>query len=204
MANKIIHLGIARTTTNKHELKPENFPSTFGLNPVWIAKPPDTNLLRCGNCKGIMTFILQAYASIDENEEAYHRILYVFGCVKEKCAKTGKEVLVLRWQAKEDFEPIFTCAKEKGKKAYIIDVISEESEATEIYVKKTRNIMKKECKYEIEEQKNKIEDLEEIKEQLLNTKDSKTFEYENKLWKNYLEKKQLTPEEAELEQVSTI
>lgn len=220
MADKIVHLGTARTPTNKHELKPENFPSMLGESPVWVAKPPTS--LNCGSCEKPMVFMLQVYAPIDGNEETYHRMIYVFACAKPKCARSGKEVLVLRWQAGEEFKAAGAASKEEGKKmhavkaaavrkgkgekVYVVDVVSEESEVTEVYIEKTRSIIARKCKYDayegIEEQKNKnaTEDLEEIKERLLCDESGKGFEHENKLWKSYLEKEQL-PEEAELESV---
>jgi pre-rRNA-processing protein TSR4 len=45
-----------------------------------------------------MAFILQLYAPISENPLAFHRIVYVFICLKPKCQRTGKEIKILRAQ----------------------------------------------------------------------------------------------------------
>jgi len=47
---------------------------------------------------------MQLYVPIDEVDEAYHRVLYVFYCGNMKCQKSKKEVRVVRAQCNESQE----------------------------------------------------------------------------------------------------
>ncbi len=53
-------------------------------------------------CKSQLAYLMQLYAPIDEYPQAYHRVLYVFYCNNPKCARSGKEVKVVRAQCASD------------------------------------------------------------------------------------------------------
>ena len=151
-----------------------------------------------------MVFLLQIYAPIDDNLSSYHRMLYVFCCPNQSCMHTGKEITILRWQAGEDFKLISDTKKEKGKKkGYLIEVVSEESLVTNLYIERSKSIVLKSCNsiHSIEEQKAKVE-IDDMEEKIFSVKE---YEYETKLWKDYIakqkENEKLSPEERELEQV---
>ncbi|CAM9427978.1 unnamed protein product, partial [Choristocarpus tenellus] len=49
------------------------------LNPRDLPVPED---IQCGKCSHPMSFLIQLYCPLDEEESAFHRCLYVFCCPK--------------------------------------------------------------------------------------------------------------------------
>ncbi len=232
MAEKIIHLGIPKSVVAKgKDLAADNFPSMFGPAPVWVFSKPKADFVNCENCKQPMTFLMQVYAPIDDYEYSYHRMLYVFGCTNKACARSGKEIKVLRCQSSEigakllPPEPNATCkpkpkGKDKGKLAeyYVLDVVSEDSAITAAYASKMSQILHKQCypfekidaAHCVEESKIKSEiDPDDVLADFGEGGSSASLEYETQLWKQYLEKEKektatsQSSAEAELEQLET-
>uniref|UniRef100_A0A5K3ELI7 MYND-type domain-containing protein n=1 Tax=Mesocestoides corti TaxID=53468 RepID=A0A5K3ELI7_MESCO len=61
------------------------FPDKVGGRPAWLALnhlPPD---LSCPHCKNSMAFLLQLYSPLDEREDCFHRMLFVFMCKNGVC-----------------------------------------------------------------------------------------------------------------------
>ena len=52
----------------------------------------------CQRWNSRMTFIGQIYCPIDENPEAFHRMIYIYACLKGKCQASSEAVRVFRCQ----------------------------------------------------------------------------------------------------------
>nr|PIL97773.1 programmed cell death protein 2, c-terminal domain-containing protein [Toxoplasma gondii COUG] len=61
-----------------------HFPSKVGGKPEWMEtrRLPKTEDLVCQTCREIQTFLLQVYAPVDGCAEAFHRALWLFGCMR--------------------------------------------------------------------------------------------------------------------------
>jgi pre-rRNA-processing protein TSR4 len=60
--------------------------SKVGGKPLWLwHSPPPFPSLLCPQCQNPMPLLLQIYAPLDWNENAYHRILYIFCCSDGRC-----------------------------------------------------------------------------------------------------------------------
>lgn len=72
---------------DSHKLEAVFFPSKVGGKPAWLYQRnlPSFDELKCDSCSKIMKFLLQVYAPLDENENCFHRVLYLFICPNEKC-----------------------------------------------------------------------------------------------------------------------
>ena len=85
-----VDLGFAQPLDPKLKWKLKNkfFPSKIGGKPVFLALKglPKNNELKCVKCHQMMRFLLQVYAPIDDNENAFHRTLYVFCCPNNECS----------------------------------------------------------------------------------------------------------------------
>lgn len=85
---KEIVLGYLDTPPNQLLLQSRFTPSKAGGNPAWLTKE-DVPSQWCECCEHKLTFLLQLSANIMEKEfDVYHRMLYVFVCLSEKCINT--------------------------------------------------------------------------------------------------------------------
>jgi pre-rRNA-processing protein TSR4 len=79
-----------------------------GGKPIWLnpLKIPAPTNVACKCCRSPMIFLLQIYCPLDDNDDAFHRSLYVFICKKKKCVDGGS-VKCFRCQLsrKNDFYP---------------------------------------------------------------------------------------------------
>ncbi|KAI7878641.1 hypothetical protein K492DRAFT_170670 [Lichtheimia hyalospora FSU 10163] len=70
-------------------LTADTFPSKSGGKPAWLN--PETLLeaeqVTCRNCEQPMILLLQLYTPEDQPAEAFHRMIYVFGCKDGGCIK---------------------------------------------------------------------------------------------------------------------
>ncbi|XP_022695391.1 programmed cell death protein 2-like [Varroa jacobsoni] len=91
-----VELGFAEKT-NSWQLRSKFFPSKFGGKPAWLAlkKLPRTLICFCGEP---LTFILQAYAPVDDHPTAFHRTLFIFGCQPCVDKKKPDSIVVFRSQ----------------------------------------------------------------------------------------------------------
>lgn len=60
-----------------------------------------------------MAFLAQVFAPIEDLLQSYNRILYVFACPEPKCAHSGKEAAVLRYQSADSI-PVGKLVEEKS------------------------------------------------------------------------------------------
>jgi len=86
-----------------YELESRYFPSKVGGAPGWLdlSNLPTPTTLTCRQCSTQMRFLLQVYAP-GENEQSFHRTIFVFICSNDSCWKTSTSdsipVLILRNQ----------------------------------------------------------------------------------------------------------
>ena len=102
-----ISLGFAEKA-GKNDFDFENFPSKLGGKPVWLI-PPEVKFVRedffnCSICKKNLTFLLQLYCPLESNKLSYHRVIYLFFCIKcwaNDSLNPGVAVKALRVQLPE-------------------------------------------------------------------------------------------------------
>jgi len=78
-------------------------PNKVGGAPAWITErgiPAD----KCEHCHYKLTFLMQLYSNIDEEDPDYHRMLYVFACLSPQCIGTERAIRVYRAYAKDNPE----------------------------------------------------------------------------------------------------
>ncbi|ETL45584.1 hypothetical protein F441_04485 [Phytophthora nicotianae CJ01A1] len=64
-----------------------------GGRPSWLipstSSIPSTEQLQCVECQSPLSFLLQIYCPLDDEEDAFHRSLYVFVCRSPGCSRQG-------------------------------------------------------------------------------------------------------------------
>ncbi len=72
-----------------HKLASIFFPSKVGGKPAWLSQTgvPMLSDLECSACGNLLKLLVQIYAPRDEQEECFHRTLYVFCCSNSDCFK---------------------------------------------------------------------------------------------------------------------
>jgi hypothetical protein len=91
-----VMLGYFDTPRNNLITSAEYTPSKVGGQPAWLASK-GIPAPWCSNCEFKLTFLMQLYACIDETEfDEFHRMLYVFVCLSDKCIGTQNAVKVYR------------------------------------------------------------------------------------------------------------
>ncbi|CAI2368132.1 unnamed protein product [Moneuplotes crassus] len=92
-----VSLGFLEKPQNKLATKSLYFPSFIGGAPAFICKEgfiPDMTV--CSRCNARLTFIGQIYCPLGEKEETFHRMLYIYACLKGKCVVSCESVRVFR------------------------------------------------------------------------------------------------------------
>lgn len=78
------------------------FPNKIGGPPAWLdlKNLPSVSEILCDICSLPRHFLCQIYSPVEENDSAFHRSLFVFMCLSEKCFKQGsnKNFIVFRNQ----------------------------------------------------------------------------------------------------------
>ncbi|KAI8809330.1 programmed cell death protein 2 [Cladochytrium replicatum] len=86
----MVHLGFVEPFEEPPNYDLSDFPSKVGGRPLWLnpshALGPED--LMCGSCNQIMVLLVQIYTTDDENQDAFHRVIYVFICKHGKCHKS--------------------------------------------------------------------------------------------------------------------
>ncbi|KAK9870013.1 hypothetical protein WA026_006108 [Henosepilachna vigintioctopunctata] len=76
------------------------FPSKAGGKPAWLDLEgvPSGEDLKCSICKDIMVFLCQIYAPYEEDDNNFHRTLFIFVCRNENCCirNESDNILILR------------------------------------------------------------------------------------------------------------
>lgn len=84
------------------------FPSKVGGKPAWLdlKNIPDAEQLACDYCKDPCVFLCQVYAPYEDNNDAFHRTIYVFICKNPECCteNSNGNVKVFRSQLKRTNE----------------------------------------------------------------------------------------------------
>ena len=99
--NDPVQLGFAETP-RKGDLDLKNFPSKIGGLPVWLlplSNNIDESFFTC-SCGENLSFLLQLYCPLEDKNNCFHRMIYVFFC--QKCWKKQDLVKVLRMNLPED------------------------------------------------------------------------------------------------------
>ena len=94
-ANINIVLGFLEEPKNQALTQSRFLPSKVGGAPAWITeqgKPGD----RCPYCTYKLTFLMQLYANLDEEDPEMHRMLYLFACLSPQCIGTERAIKVYR------------------------------------------------------------------------------------------------------------
>lgn len=68
------------------------FPSKVGGKPAWLdlENIPGAKDVECEYCKEPCVFLCQIYAPYEENNDAFHRTIFVFICKREECSKLNE------------------------------------------------------------------------------------------------------------------
>ncbi|KAL5963370.1 Programmed cell death protein 2 [Taenia solium] len=61
------------------------FPDKVGGRPAWLALSHLPGDLECPHCHHRMVFLLQLYSPLDDREDCFHRMLFVFMCKNGTC-----------------------------------------------------------------------------------------------------------------------
>ena len=99
--NDPVQLGFAETP-RKGDLDLKNFPSKIGGLPVWLlplSNNIDESFFTC-SCGENLSFLLQLYCPLEDKNNCFHRMIYVFFC--QKCWKKQDLVKVLRMNLTEE------------------------------------------------------------------------------------------------------
>ena len=202
--NEPVQLGFAEQP-RKGDFDLKNFPSKIGGLPVWLlplSNNIDESFFIC-SCGDYLSFLLQLYSPLEEKNNCFHRMIYVFFC--KKCWKKKDLVKVLRINLPEkssyyDGEEILDLNKiindEKTQKIneklknfileeYFISTAQEKKEASKLYLNFYSNAEEKSITSSDSSNNNlKDKDKEEEEEIIFNNiKEEK--EYDDML-KNYL------------------
>ena len=87
-------VGLAETPENRLITSAMFTPSKIGGLPANISPlPPAAEI--CNVCKTKLTFIAQIYANVDILSD-FHRSIYVFACLSERCINTSSSVRAFR------------------------------------------------------------------------------------------------------------
>ncbi|XP_013187301.1 programmed cell death protein 2 [Amyelois transitella] len=83
-------------------LHPRFFPSKIGGKPAWLdlQNLPIPFVLSCKKCKDPLVFLCQIYAPYEEDENSFHRTIFIFICRNGPCCQpnSSENFLVLRCQ----------------------------------------------------------------------------------------------------------
>ncbi|KAK6641977.1 hypothetical protein RUM44_013700 [Polyplax serrata] len=66
------------------------FPSKVGGKPAWLDLKNISIDVNCGVCSNPCIFLCQLYAPLDDQENAFHRTIFVFVCTNPNCCETNK------------------------------------------------------------------------------------------------------------------
>ncbi|KAF5286043.1 hypothetical protein FQR65_LT12978 [Abscondita terminalis] len=84
----VVDLGFAEEGES-WKLESRLFPSKIGGKPAWLELEnlPSVQDLQCDNCHQQMIFLCQIYAPYEEDENNFHRTLFIFICRNPKCSQ---------------------------------------------------------------------------------------------------------------------
>lgn len=88
-----------------HRVTSKYFPSKVGGRPAWLSFDdlPDSEKLRCSSCSRQLTFLLQLYAPLEDDPQAFHRSVFVFVCNTDNCEQPSCRVFRCQLQRSNKF-----------------------------------------------------------------------------------------------------
>ena len=98
------------------------FPSKIGGKPAWLGheNTPSLDELKCPKCERLLLFLLQVYAPRVEQEDTFHRTIYLFICSNGDCFDKNSNIpfkafrnQLARQNNFFDYEPFSTEASSK-------------------------------------------------------------------------------------------
>ena len=109
--NSELILGFLEIPVNSLVLTSKFLPNKVGGKPVsfsqqifsqaWIS-PEGLPSQKCESCSYKLSFLMQIFANLDEEEAGLHRMLYVFACLSPECIQTQRSIKVYRGYAPDD------------------------------------------------------------------------------------------------------
>lgn len=88
------------------KLESRFFPNKVGGKPAWLDLKdlPSAKHVECKICKNPCTFLCQIYAPYENNDNAFHRTIFIFICKNDTCCKSNENgnLQVLRSQLRRD------------------------------------------------------------------------------------------------------
>ncbi|XP_050460504.1 programmed cell death protein 2 isoform X1 [Cataglyphis hispanica] len=86
-----IDLGFVQTCES-WRLTSRFFPSKVGGKPAWLdlKNIPGKSDLECEYCNNVCVFLCQIYAPYEENDDAFHRTIYIFICKNIDCCRPNQ------------------------------------------------------------------------------------------------------------------
>ena len=103
-ADDDVQLGFLEEPEHPRSMLRAYFPAKVGGKPAWLNPKllPSTSQLTCVHCSNPMVFLMQLYAPLRETFGAhagsFHRTLFLFVCLEEKCSTLQRSVLCFRSQ----------------------------------------------------------------------------------------------------------
>ncbi len=95
-----LKLGFLEKPTHALQMRRDYFPSKFGGLPAWLDPknlPPISSLV-CQHCHAPLRFLLQIYAPVFDDKNAFHRTLFVFACESGECLMANRSIKTFRCQ----------------------------------------------------------------------------------------------------------
>lgn len=90
------------------ELESRMFPSKLGGKPAWLdlKNLPKYEELQCEVCKQPMVFLCQIYAPFEEDDNNFHRTIFIFICRKRECCRlnSAANIKAFRCSLKQENE----------------------------------------------------------------------------------------------------
>lgn len=94
----LVGLGFVQQVEQAWKVARHHFPSKVGGTPAWLdpINIPYDAQSTCGICDNPLEFLLQVYAPIDEQDDAFHRTVFLFMCSSMACLQQDQ-----RYQLKQ-------------------------------------------------------------------------------------------------------
>ncbi|XP_049835002.1 programmed cell death protein 2-like [Schistocerca gregaria] len=88
-----LSVGYVETCVDRWKLDSRFFPSKVGGYPAWLDfNIPDAEDLKCRKCGNPCIFLCQVYAPIEEQENCFHRTIFIFLCLSPDCCENNTNV----------------------------------------------------------------------------------------------------------------
>lgn len=87
--------------SEKHILQSNHFPSKIGGKPSWLTLKdiPSAEDLKCALCSQPLIFLAQVYAPFEEDDNNFHRTIFIFICRNPECCKKNESTNIKVWRS---------------------------------------------------------------------------------------------------------